>query len=133
MSDIDIFASNSLSRFKRLRELAERNNGYIEPTLYIEEIDTIIFAFEKLVQNKGTTIVVPCKVGDTVYHVDTELNEAIEEYTISGIDHVLMNVVGNENKSIRLSGFSDKDIGKDIFFNRYDAEKKFSETIKLRK
>lgn len=38
---------NSLKRFLSLRELAEKNNGYIEPTLYTGEINTIIKALEK--------------------------------------------------------------------------------------
>lgn len=38
--------SNSLKRFRSLKELAEKNNGYIEPTLYVSEIETIISALE---------------------------------------------------------------------------------------
>ena len=39
---------NTLSRFENLKELAKKNGGYIEPTLYVSEIETIINALEKV-------------------------------------------------------------------------------------
>ena len=47
---IDII--NSLSRFKSLKKLAKKNKGYIEPTLYECEIETIIKALEKQIPKK---------------------------------------------------------------------------------
>lgn len=38
---------NTLSRFENLKELANKNGGYIEPTLYVSEIESIIKALEK--------------------------------------------------------------------------------------
>lgn len=35
---------NSLHRFERLKELANKNGGCVEPTLYDVEIETIIHA-----------------------------------------------------------------------------------------
>ena len=37
---------NTLSRFENLKELANKNGGYIEPTLYVSEIEAIIKALE---------------------------------------------------------------------------------------
>ena len=39
---------NTLSRFENLKELAKKNGGYIETTLYVSEIETIINALEKV-------------------------------------------------------------------------------------
>ena len=47
---IDI--KNSLKRFKSLKEIAENNNGYIEPTLYVSEIEVIIQALENHIKIK---------------------------------------------------------------------------------
>ena len=41
-----IDVENSFKRFKALKELAKNNKGYIEPTLYESEIETIIKALE---------------------------------------------------------------------------------------
>lgn len=45
---------NMKRRFETLRKLAEKNNGYIEPTLYDVEIDEILEALE-LAINVTTT------------------------------------------------------------------------------
>lgn len=41
--------NNSLKRFHSLKTLAEKNNGYIEPTLYVSEIQAIIDALENII------------------------------------------------------------------------------------
>ena len=48
MKDVE----NSLNRFENLKELAKKNNGYIEPTLYECEIETINNALEKQIPKK---------------------------------------------------------------------------------
>lgn len=47
-----IDVENSFKRFKALKELAKNNKGYIEPTLYESEIETIIQALEKQIKIK---------------------------------------------------------------------------------
>ena len=47
-----IDVENSFKRFKALKELAKNNKGYIEPTLYESEIETIIQALEKQIPKK---------------------------------------------------------------------------------
>lgn len=43
---------NSISRFENLLELARKNNGYIEPTLYENEIETIIYSLKIAERNE---------------------------------------------------------------------------------
>ena len=46
MNSKEIDIGNSISRFENLLELAKKNNGYIEPTLYESEIETILYSLE---------------------------------------------------------------------------------------
>lgn len=46
MSGKEVDIGNSISRFENLLELAKRNNGYIEPTLYESEIETILYSLK---------------------------------------------------------------------------------------
>ena len=46
----------SLNGFERLKGLAKKNGGYIEPTLFESEIDTIIKALEKQIPKKPIEI-----------------------------------------------------------------------------
>ena len=48
--EVDI--GNSISRFENLLELAKKNNGYIEPTLYESEIETILYSLKVAERNE---------------------------------------------------------------------------------
>ena len=48
--------NNSLKRFHSLKTLAEKNNGYIEPTLYVSEIQAIIDALENIIHTDNKDI-----------------------------------------------------------------------------
>ena len=45
-----VVLQNTKKRFENLRKLADKNNGYIEPTLYDVEIDEIIQALQEIQQ-----------------------------------------------------------------------------------
>ena len=47
-----IDVENSFKRFNSLKKLAENGYGYISPTLYESEIETIIQALEKQIPKK---------------------------------------------------------------------------------
>lgn len=52
MSDKEVDIGNSISRFENLLELAKKNNGYIEPTLYESEIETILYSLKVAERNE---------------------------------------------------------------------------------
>lgn len=52
IKDKSIEIGNSISRFENLLELARKNNGYIEPTLYESEIEIIIYSLKIAERNE---------------------------------------------------------------------------------
>ena len=52
MSGKEVDIRNSISRFENLLELAKKNNGYIEPTLYESEIETILYSLKVAERNE---------------------------------------------------------------------------------
>lgn len=52
MSNKEVDIGNSISRFENLLELAKKNNGYIEPTLYESEIETILYSLKVAERNE---------------------------------------------------------------------------------
>lgn len=52
MSGKEVDIGNSISRFENLLELAKKNNGYIEPTLYESEIETILYSLKVAERNE---------------------------------------------------------------------------------
>lgn len=52
MSNKEVNIGNSISRFENLLELAKKNNGYIEPTLYESEIETILYSLKVAERNE---------------------------------------------------------------------------------
>lgn len=52
MNNKEVDIGNSISRFENLLELAKKNNGYIEPTLYESEIETILYSLKIAERNE---------------------------------------------------------------------------------
>ena len=52
MNNKEVDIGNSISRFENLLELAKKNNGYIEPTLYESEIETILYSLKVVERNE---------------------------------------------------------------------------------
>ena len=52
VSNKEIEIGNSINRFENLLQLAKKNNGYIEPTLYESEIETILYALKVAERNE---------------------------------------------------------------------------------
>ena len=52
MNNKEVDIGNSISRFENLLELAKKNNGYIEPTLYESEIETILYSLKVAERNE---------------------------------------------------------------------------------
>lgn len=78
-------------------------------------------------EEKGRLVVLPCKVGDTVYEVQ-ELRKRIQPYTVTHI-HITHNGISfgwvlKDEMGIysNVYGFSDSDIGKTVFMTRKEAE-----------
>ena len=58
MNDKSIEIGNSICRFENLLELAKKNNGYIDPTLYESEIETILYSLKIAERNEKINVFV---------------------------------------------------------------------------
>ena len=94
----------SLCNYTRLRELAEADKG-------------------------GRVVVLPCKVGDTVYFVNKQILEfavvgyAVDETGISWVHSEHVDKIGDTDERT----FSPDRFGKNTFFTREEAEKALQE------
>lgn len=76
---------------------------------------------------EGRLLVLPCKVGDTVYEVQ-ELRKRIQPYTVISV-HISecsilfgWEIKNDEGMYSNVNGFSDYAIGKTVFFSLEEAE-----------
>ena len=58
MNDKSIEIGKSINRFENLLELAKKNNGYIDPTLYESEIETILYSLKIAERNEQINVFV---------------------------------------------------------------------------
>lgn len=133
-----------MKEYKRLTERT-KNNGvkydrndftrtcYPQNEYAHDDIDRMAIRLAELEDKieQGTLIELPCKVGDTVYHVEGEYYPIFKEYEIGGIA-----IVGSAGlESIKLlddchcDGFFAwaSKIGETVFLTREEAEKRLKE------
>ena len=98
-----------------------------------ENCKTIDDVIDKLAQyetleEQGLLLRLPCKVGDTVYAVTRDF---ISEYTICSIEvyneGLFFNWKCEKGMYINIRGFTNYQIGKDVFLTQEEAEAKLKE------
>ena len=79
-------------------------------------------------ENEGRLVVLPCKVGDTVWILDHKFSAEIEKISLGGEDGLCFEWTeydrGFELTEVWDEGyFTEKDIGKTVFLTREEAER----------
>lgn len=104
---------------------------YFRPTSSIKQFNDIVLLemYDKLkeyedLEEQGLLIRLPCKVGDTVWEVDT-IELYCDEYHITNINITEHGIV-LENSCMGF-GFNIEDIGKTIFLTKEEAERALEE------
>lgn len=117
-----------------IKVLTEHTQHYV-PTEDLEHLYAVIEAAEKVskyetAEEEGRLVVLPCKVGDTVYVIE---NDHIEVFEVNEIE-LKPNVFGNvtyylEKPSRRgcLYKYYDNELGDKWFISREESEKALKE------
>ena len=104
--------------------VAKDKRGYV--TYYGEHIDKLA-EYEDL-EEQGLLLRLPCKVGDIVYSITRDF---ISEYTICSIevynDGFFFCWKCEKGIYINVRGFTNYQIGKDVFLTKSEAEQKLKE------
>lgn len=83
-------------------------------------------AYYEDLEEQGRLITLPCKVGDTVWEVDTE-RYYYDEFMVTDIT-ITHHGIGFENPYMGF-GFNLEDFGKTIFLTKEEAEAKLKEMV----
>lgn len=104
---------------------------YFRPTSSIKQFNDIVLLemYDKLkeyedLEEQGLLIRLPCKVGDTVWEVDT-IELYCDEYRITNINITEHGIV-LENSCMGF-GFNVEDFGKTVFLTKEEAERALEE------
>ena len=97
-----------------------RRNDYVTASKKLCEYEDL--------EEQGLLLRLPLKIGDTVYSVTRDF---ISEYTICSIEKynegLFFNWKCEKGMYVNLRGFTNYQIGKDVFLTKAEAEKKLKE------
>lgn len=97
-----------------------------------EEIAERLYALEEMIEN-GTLVLLPCKVGDTVYFVNYRFGKSIEPYIVDRITITSNKIVFDTHQveePHNLGLIYSDSFGKSAFFTKETAEMELKERIK---